>query len=156
IPPPMSDRTVLIIDSDEAFGRRLAEILRPYGFRAELTGDGNQGLAMAKDLVPQLILLAVELPKMSGYSICNKLKKSSDLKDIPLVIMSSEATPETFEQHKKLKTRAEEYLIKPCAPAELLGKVGSVLTLGAAEGGDIEEDVEVSFPGVDEARTSIA
>src|SRR5687767_13065827 len=101
----MSERTVLIIDNDDSFARHIVEVLGPYGFRAELADDGNVGLQLAKDVAPQLILLAVELPKMSGYSICNKLKKSSELRDIPLVIMSSEATPETFEQHKKLKTR---------------------------------------------------
>src|SRR5205823_11487504 len=70
--------------------------------------------------VPQAIVLCVELPRMSGYSICAKLKKDAQLKSIPLIITSAEATPETFEHHKKLKTRAEEYLKKPFAPSLLV------------------------------------
>src|SRR5688572_989863 len=68
---------------------------------------------------------------MSGYSICNKLKKDNDLKGIPLIITSKEATPETFAQHKKLKTRAEDYLIKPFQEAELIEKIGALIPLPA-------------------------
>ena len=45
---------------------------------------------------------------MNGFSVCNKLKRDPALKDVPLIIMSSESTEETFEQHRRLRTRAEE------------------------------------------------
>ena len=120
-------------------------------FDVELVGDGTQALQRAKDAPPDLILLCVELPKMSGYSICNKLKKNPSLKDVPLVIMSSEATPDIFEQHRKLKTRAEEYLIKPFDMNELLGKIRPLLDGGAPHIDDpMETNVELDDLDADE------
>src|SRR5436305_1569332 len=104
---------VLIIDAEEGFAGQLAASLRDHGLESQLTGDGKVGMDLAKAHEPQAIVLCVELPRMSGYSICAKLKKDAQLKSIPLIITSAEATPETFEHHKKLKTRAEEYLKKP-------------------------------------------
>ena len=57
---------------------------------------------------------------MNGFSVCNKLKRDPALKDVPLIIMSSESSDETFEQHRKLRTRAEDYVHKPIAFGELL------------------------------------
>ncbi|HEY4222800.1 MAG TPA: response regulator, partial [Myxococcota bacterium] len=108
---------ILLIDAEQPFADQLAGSLKGRGFAVKLLDDGKDGLDYARDNRPDLIILCVELPKMSGYSICNKLKKDNDLKGIPLIITSKEATPETFAQHKKLKTRAEDYLIKPFSDA---------------------------------------
>jgi len=129
----MSSQKVLIIESDQSFAASLQSMLEPYGFDSEIVGDGAAGLARAKEAPPDLIVLCVELPKMSGYAVCNKLKKSKTLKKVPLVIMSAEATPETFEQHKKLKTRADEYILKDEGFSQdlFLEKVGGVFDLEA-------------------------
>src|SRR6478735_1325463 len=110
---------VLLIDAEKEFAQPLVSALQSWGYGVSWTTDGKEGLDKATNEHPAAIVLCVELPKMSGYSICNKLKKDDSLKDIPLVITSREATNETFEQHKKLKTRAEAYLIKPFKPADL-------------------------------------
>jgi CheY-like chemotaxis protein len=112
--------TVLIIDAEEDFANQLADALREEGIEPVVTGDGKVGLDLARINVPSAIVLCVELPRMSGYSICAKLKKDTALKSVPLIITSAEATPETFEHHKKLKTRAEEYLKKPFAAGQLV------------------------------------
>jgi len=122
-------KKILLIESDGAFAQELADALEARGLQARVTGDGKEGLDLARVDRPDCIVLCVELPKMSGYSICNKLKKDDQLKTIPLVIISAEATPETFEQHRKLKTRAEEYLIKPFGAATLLQKLAGLVEL---------------------------
>jgi CheY-like chemotaxis protein len=111
--------------------------------------DGNVGLQQAGTDKPDLILLSIELPRMNGFSVCNKLKKDPGLKDVPLIIMSSESSDETFEQHKKLRTRAEDYVHKPIAFGELLQHIQTFVDIGAAGGGEaeaivIEEDIESS------------
>lgn len=123
---------ILLIDAEQPFAGQIMTALQGRGFSVKHLDDGKDGLDYARDNRPDLIVLCVELPKMSGYSICNKLKKDNDLKGIPLIITSKEATPETFAQHKKLKTRAEDYLIKPFAEAELLEKIGALITLPSA------------------------
>ncbi len=132
-------RKILLIESDAPFAREMASALEKGGFAAQVSGDGKEGLDLARDLRPDAIVLCVELPKMSGYSICNKLKKDDGLRSIPLVIISAEATAETFEQHKKLKTRAEDYLIKPFPPSELVDRI--VALVGAPELGGGDEEV---------------
>jgi CheY-like chemotaxis protein/chromosome segregation ATPase len=141
---------VLIIDAEDGFAGQLASILRDHGLESQQTGDGKLGMDLAKAHVPAAIVLCVELPRMSGYSICAKLKKDAQLKSIPLIITSAEATPETFEHHKKLKTRAEEYLKKPFPPSLLvqvleryisIPKKGS--TNGHAEDVDVGDDLPI-------------
>jgi len=147
-------RKILLIESDAAFGREMASALEEKGFEARVSDDGKEGLDLARDLRPSAIVLCVELPKMSGYSICNKLKKDDALRSIPLVIISAEATPETFEQHKKLKTRAEDYLIKPFPPSELVDRIGALVGAPGLGGGDEEvvtlADVELEALGAPE------
>ena len=126
---------ILLIDAEQPFADQLAGSLKGRGFSVKLLDDGKDGLDYARDNKPDLIVLCVELPKMSGYSICNKLKKDNDLKGIPLIITSKEATPETFAQHKKLKTRAEDYLIKPFSDGELVDKIAA-LKIAVPAGGN--------------------
>src|SRR5512136_2281337 len=109
----ITPQRVLVVESEASFAATIKSALEELGLAVDITADGAMALQLAKNTPPALIILCVELPKMSGYSICNKLKKNPDLKGIPLGIMSAEATPDIFEQHKKLKTRAEDYLIKP-------------------------------------------
>lgn len=126
---------ILLIDAEQPFADQLTGSLKGRGFSVKLLDDGKDGLDYARDNRPDLIVLCVELPKMSGYSICNKLKKDADLKGIPLIITSKEATPETFAQHKKLKTRAEDYLIKPFSDGELVEKIGALIALPSGGNG---------------------
>ena len=124
--------SVLIIDADEEFAGRLKSTLEAHGAEVHTTGDGRQGLDMARAQTPTAIVVCVELPRMSGYSICAKLKKDANLKSVTLVITSAEATQETFEHHKKLKNRAEEYLRKPFEPDTLVGLLRPYMELSEA------------------------
>jgi len=111
---------VLVFESDPAFAGELRTELSRLGLVAQVVDDGNAGLMAAASDRPDLILLSIELPRMNGFSVCNKLKKDPALKDVPLIIMSSESSDDTFEQHRKLRTRAEDYVHKPIAFGELL------------------------------------
>jgi CheY-like chemotaxis protein len=111
---------VLVFESDSAFAGELRSEFGRLGCSTTVVDDGNVGLQQAAMERPDLILLAIELPRMNGFSVCNKLKKDPNLKDVPLIIMSTESSDETFEQHKKLRTRAEDYVHKPIAFGELL------------------------------------
>src|SRR5580658_11044668 len=122
---------VLVFESDAAFASELRNELGKLGCSISLVDDGNVGLQQAATDKPDLILLSIELPRMNGFSVCNKLKKDAGLKDVPLIIMSSESSDETFEQHKKLRTRAEDYVHKPIAFGELLEHVQGFVAIEA-------------------------
>jgi CheY-like chemotaxis protein len=169
-------KTVLLIESDLAFARDMSAALESRGFGVRTSSDGKEGVELARALLPDCVVLCVELPGLSGYSWCNRLKKDEALKKIPLVITSSEATPETFEQHRKLKTRAEDYLIKPFPPATLVDRIVGLIGMpdsappadeemitladveldGPADGGAaaVEEDADLKM--LDDAFDSIS
>jgi CheY-like chemotaxis protein len=127
-------KKILFIENDSSFAAPVAESLEASGFEVRVTGDGKEGLDLAREWGPQAVVLCVELPGMSGYLVCQKLKKDDDLKALPLVLTSAEATEETFEKHRTLKARADDYLLKPYDPEALLEKLGELVGLpeGAA------------------------
>jgi CheY-like chemotaxis protein len=138
---------VLVFESDPAFAGELRGELDALGCVTTVVDDGNLGLQQAASDRPDLILLAIELPRMNGFSVCNKLKKDPNLKDVPLIIMSTESSDETFDQHKKLRTRAEDYVHKPLAFGELLQRIQPFVPLAPPPQDDaaivIEDEIEV-------------
>jgi len=89
--------------------------------------NSEQGMSMAKQENPDLIVVCVEAQPTNGYMLCTRLKKDEALKGIPVILTSANATPDSFEKHKKLKTRAEEYLIKPFEPQVMLEKASALM-----------------------------
>lgn len=123
---------ILVFESEPAFAWELRTELGRLGCTVQIVDDGNAGLQSAASDRPDLILLSIELPRMNGFSVCNKLKKDPQLKDVPLIIMSSDSSEETFEQHRRLKTRAEDYVRKPIALGELVTHIRQLIPLAAA------------------------
>ncbi len=131
-PGNFMSKKILLIENDAATAAELARALEARGVETRVTGDGKEGMEFARDERPDAIVLCVELPRMSGYSVCQKLRKDEGLKGIPLVLTSAEATEETFEAHRKLKARADAYLLKPFTAEALLEKLGELVQLPAA------------------------
>jgi CheY-like chemotaxis protein len=155
---------VLVFESDPAFAGELRNELGKLGCATTVVDDGNVGLQQAATDRPDLVLLSIELPRMNGFSVCNKLKKDPGLKDVPLIIMSSESSDETFEQHKKLRTRAEDYVHKPIAFGELLQHIQAFVRLESMRPPDgessivIDDDIEIGATDymMDDEGTQIA
>jgi CheY-like chemotaxis protein len=133
----MSKR-ILLIDSDAELVASLTSALEGDDYEVITRSDGKDAVEAVRRERPDGVVLSVELPRGSGYAICSKLKKDESLKEIPVVLVSSEATQKTFEDHAKLKIgRADGYLLKPFEPEALLAKlsglVGAVETLDEAD-----------------------
>jgi CheY-like chemotaxis protein len=139
----MAERSLLCIEPETATVTKIKRAFDPYGFRVESIPNGEQAIEWARTNTPALIVLSVE-PRKVGYAICNKLKRSPSLREIPLILISGEETMATFEQHRKLKSRAEEYLLKPLDTTDLLAKADRLVGLGVpseeiqADSADIE------------------
>jgi CheY-like chemotaxis protein len=136
----MAERILLCIEPDNATVDQIRRALSPYGFAIQNIPNGDEAIEWGRSNTPALIVLSVE-PRKVGYAICNKLKRSPSLRDVPLVLISSEETLATFEQHKKLKSRADDYLLKPLDIADLAVKVDKLVGLGAKQKTD-EMDVQ--------------
>src|SRR5919206_3496970 len=129
-------KRILLIDPDEPFTQGLAAAAPAAGFKASTASDSEKGMVLAKQENPDLIVVCVEAQPTNGYMLCTRLKKDDRLKGIPVILTSSNATPDSFDKHKKLKTRADEYLIKPFAPPVLFEKAGALLGLAADTTGE--------------------
>src|SRR5438046_8621287 len=124
-------KRILLIDPDEPFTQGLATAATAVGFKASTASDSEKGMALAKQENPDVIVVCVEAQPTNGYMLCTRLKKDDRLKNIPVLLTSANATPDSFEKHKKLKTRAEEYLIKPFDVDGFFEKAGPLMGLAA-------------------------
>ena len=138
----MADRIALCIEPDAATADQLRKLLTPNGFQVKNIPSGDDAMEWGRSHKPAVIVLSVE-PKKVGYAICNKLRRSPSLREVPLLLISGEETPATFEQHRKLKSRADEYMLKPLDGQDLLLKVGGLLKLNlsapAADDDEVHE-----------------
>jgi len=162
----MADRIALAIEPDTDTANQIRRLLEPKGFRVESIPNGDDAMEWGRDNKPAVIILSVE-PRKVGYAISNKLRRSPSLREVPLVLISSEETLATFEQHKKLKSRADEYLLKPLEESVFVSKVAGLV--GLHHGGDddvheldadsdivlSEDDEDVIVDAEDEERTSL-
>ena len=159
----MADRIALAIEPDTDTADQIRRLLEPKGFRVESIPNGDDAMEWGRTNKPAVIILSIE-PRKVGYAISNKLRRSPSLREVPLILISSEETMATFDQHKKLKSRADEYLLKPLEESVFLAKVAGLA--GAAGGeeevheldadSDIvlsEDDEDIVVDGEDEERT---
>src|ERR1051326_8363070 len=123
---------VLVFESDSKFAGELKGELEKRGCAVTVVDDAAVGLQTASVDKPDLIILTIELPRMNGFSVCNKLKRDPALKEVPLIIMSSDSTEETFEQHRRLRPHAEDYAQKPIAFVDLLSRISAQMPLGGS------------------------
>lgn len=138
----MSKR-ILLIDSDESFAQSMASAITARGLTATVASNSEHGMSLAKSEAPDLIVVCVEAQPTNGYMLCTRLKKDEALKGIPVMLTSANATADSFEKHKKLKTRAEEYLIKPFSSEVLLEKAAALLGIELPPAAYEEEVVTV-------------
>ncbi len=113
---------VLIIEDNE----RIANWVRVYferaGFSAEVAHDGESGLALARRLFPDLVILDLMLPGLDGVEICRILRRESD---VPIIMLTARETP--AERIIGLDSGADDYIVKPFDPEEVVARAHAVL-----------------------------
>jgi len=119
--------TKILIAEDERDIRELVAFsLRGLsGFEVVQAVNGVDAVERATAELPDLILMDVRMPRMTGYEACKKLKLNDATKDIPVIFLSAKGQESEIE--KGLSVGAEEYILKPFAPDELVNHVRGVL-----------------------------
>jgi CheY-like chemotaxis protein len=136
----MADRIALCIEPDADTAAQMRTLLEPRGFEVKSIPNGDEAMEWGRSNPPAIIIVSVE-PRKVGYALSNKIRRSPTLRDVPLMLISSEETLATFEQHKKLKSRADEYLLKPLDPEVFLEKVTALA--GAGDGDEAQDEEEI-------------
>jgi PAS domain S-box-containing protein len=121
----MSDKKLLIIDDSPDIHDFVAAMLAGEPAECVYCACGEDGLAAARELHPDLILLDVELPGLDGFEVCRRLKSAVETADIPVVLITGANS--TGEKLRGLELGATDYVTKPFDPAELRALVRSLL-----------------------------
>ena len=120
------NETILIIDDDEKLNGLLERFLKKYGFRTLAAPTPSQGLELLEKKDPDLIILDVMLPQMSGFDVCRKIRRTHD---VPIIMLT--ARGEVTDRIVGLELGADDYLPKPFEPRELAARIQSVLRRSA-------------------------
>lgn len=118
----MTARTVLLIDDDTELGTLLTDFLARYDITCLCAHKGKDGLKKLRDKTPDLVILDIMLPDVSGLDLCQQIRREST---VPVVMLS--ARGEVYDRILGLELGADDYLPKPFEPRELLARVESVL-----------------------------
>jgi DNA-binding response OmpR family regulator len=117
----------ILIAEDERDIRELIEFtLTAYaGHQIFKASNGVEAVEMASKVIPDLIMMDVRMPRMTGYEACKALKQIDAVKDVPVVFLSAKG--QETEIDTGLDAGAYDYILKPFAPAELATRVGEIL-----------------------------
>ena len=121
-----TETNVVVVEDDPASADVLQRRLQANGMSVSVGRTGGDGLALIRELHPDLVLLDVGLPDTDGYDVCLQVKSDSATSDIPVIFLS--ARGDVFDKVRGLSCGASDYLTKPFHPAELLARVDAVLS----------------------------
>ncbi len=121
----MAKTKLLLVEDDNA----LVELIR-YNFEREdyhvrNTCDGEEAILLAKETLPDIIILDWMIENLSGIEVCRQLRRSDETKHIPIIMLS--ARSEEDDKIRGLEIGADDYLTKPFSPRELLARVHAIL-----------------------------
>ncbi len=138
-----NNQTVLIVD-DEV---NICELLRLYvekeGYRAVIANNGQEAMDKFRVEKPDLVLLDVMLPIKDGWQVCREIRA---IDTTPIIMLTAKG--ETFDKVLGLELGADDYMVKPFEPKELLARMKAVLRRTAGRTEEEEEDKEIQFDGL--------
>src|SRR6266403_2188334 len=133
----VSSKRILIVEDEKDVVDLLSLNLRKVGgFAVSSAADGATGLIKAREAKPDLIILDLMLPKMSGLEICKILKTDQATRHIPVLMLTAKA--EEIDRVLGLELGADDYVVKPFSPRELASRVRAILRR-ASPAGDVEQ-----------------
>ena len=127
----MTRSRILVVEDDTDILRLVAHNLRSSDFEVLTAQDGYDALSLAKNHLPQLIILDIMLPGLDGFEVCKELKRSPATRKIPIIMLTAKG--EEVDRVVGLELGADDYVVKPFSPRELILRVGAILRRSAPE-----------------------
>lgn len=116
---------VLVVEDEPAIAELIAVNLRHAGFEAALAADAAQARASVDAALPDLVVLDWMLPKVSGIEVCRRLRARPETRNLPILMLT--ARGEEGDRVRGLDTGADDYMVKPFSPRELVARVRALL-----------------------------
>lgn len=117
---------ILVVDDDPDIRELVSFKLTHMGHTVTTENDGEAGLAAALEDVPDLVLLDLMMPKMTGIEVCQRLRDNERTQDIPIVLITAKAQESDVE--RGFSVGADDYIVKPFSPRELASRVEAILS----------------------------
>jgi DNA-binding response OmpR family regulator len=116
---------VLVADDDPDILQLVTFRLEGAGYEVVQAADGEEALRLAQELKPDLAVLDVTMPKLTGYDVTRQLREDDATRDIPVILLTARVQEADVEQG--LEAGADDYLTKPFSPQELRERVEAIL-----------------------------
>ena len=116
---------VLIAEDERDIRELITFTLRYAGHEVIQAANGEEALALTREAMPDLIMMDVRMPKMTGYEACRLIKADDKIKHIPVVFLSAKG--QETEIQTGLEVGAADYILKPFAPDQLIKRVSEIL-----------------------------
>ncbi len=147
----MAELTVLVVEDEESFVEALTVGLSREGFRVQVARDGDAALEMFDAVRPDVVLLDVMLPKVSGIDVCRELRKRSQ---VPIIMVTAKGSE--IDTVVGLEVGADDYVTKPYRIRELVARMRAVMRRTAERGEDLPTDaIQVEDIALDPERHEV-
>src|SRR3989338_11160967 len=118
--------SIVIVEDDAFLAQMYASKLTLEGYRVSIAPDGERGWQMIERERPDLVLLDILMPKMDGFAVLEKIRRSMSTQNIPVILLTNMSQKKDVE--RGLALGANDYLIKShFVPTEVLGKIRKIL-----------------------------
>lgn len=117
--------SILVAEDERDIRELIAFTLQFAGHQITQAANGAIAVELAPQVMPDLIMMDVRMPKMTGYEACKALKEIDEVKDIPVVFLSAKGQDD--EVANGIEAGAIAYILKPFAPDELTRRIGEIL-----------------------------
>ena len=120
------NKKILVVEDEVKIRNVISMYLKKEGFKVLETGNGLEALSLTEKEKPDLIILDIMLPGMSGYEVCRKIKSNEDTKNIIVVILSAKG--QEWEKSEGYEVGADLYETKPFSPKQLINNVKAIIS----------------------------
>jgi len=121
----MRQKKILIADDNANIRDALTYLLEDEGYELLLAKDGAETLRQVRDNRPDILFLDIMMPEISGFDVCRTIKNDAGLRDTYVIMLTAKG--QVAEQERGKEVGADEYIVKPFSPMELLTKVKNIL-----------------------------
>ncbi len=121
----MTSENILVVEDDEDIQELLTYNLQGAGYGVTLCGDGYQALEAVRKRIPDLVILDLMMPGISGFDVCRELRRDERTASVPIIMLT--ARGDEVDRIVGLELGADDYVVKPFSPRELLLRIKAVL-----------------------------
>ena len=124
--PKTKQATIVVVDDDPGIRESLKDLMALENWACAVADTGAKGLELVESLQPQLVVTDIQLPDMSGYQLCQSLKRNPGSRHVPVVMITGRFT-EPDDKVQGFESGADEFFAKPFDPVLFVARIKSIL-----------------------------